>query len=323
MTSQNLSQVVEQKYVDLLMENAPLCFLVLDKAKNVVYANDYMKSFLKADQGDPVGQKCYALCGYKSPCLDCVLDECMRDMTEKELSRSEVQRFNSIRFSDIVDVPLPASENNLDEKQDLFMEIIFDRTQEIILERKLEYDFDSTVDTLAFILSVQESAVASANESIARLAVSLGERMGLTYLQLRELRAAALLHNLGKISIYKLRETEGTTAEESSRNYAELSADTLKSIDRMKGIANIIRCHLANYDGSGDPQEISGDTLPLESSILRLAIMILDFFPGAVDIDKLSDDDVKLLGQLFSVRSGNIFAPAVIAGFKKAIGFKE
>ena len=314
-----LSQVVQQKYISLVMENAPLCFLVVNKNRDVIYVNDYMLSFLKTEQGDPMGQKCYALCGYDKPCADCVLDQCVSTEQEIENYRSEVPRFNSIRYCDIVNVPIFDDDEKI---TDLFMEIVFDRTQEIDLEKKLEHDFDTMVDTLAYILSVQESEVSKHNEKIKTLAVQLGERMGLSREDIKDLRAAALLHNLGKISLYKARDQqkEEDVFEEQEPSYAASTADTLKRIDRMKGISHIIRYHLSHYDGSGDPEDCSGDDIPLASAILRLAIMISDFTPHVTDLTSLDAGTAGLLVQLFEARSGTVYSPAVVEKFRRAVG---
>ena len=85
------------------------------------------------------------------------------------------------------------------------MEILFDRTEEVELEQRLEHDFDAMVEMFYEILIAQESEIASRNEQIAVFSLQLGREMGLREGELRELRAAALLYNLGKISIYQER----------------------------------------------------------------------------------------------------------------------
>ena len=135
----------------------------------------------------------------------------------------------------------------------------------------LEQDFDRTLDMLLFVMKLQETDIYQYGERVCELAVAIGEEMGLSPGSLRELRIASLLHGIGEIAFIKEElEGEGGRAVDDAV-LAVASHSILSPMNRFENTARIIRAQWENCDGSGLPDGLSGDEIPIESAILRVA----------------------------------------------------
>ena len=92
--------------------------------------------------------------------------------------------------------------------------------------------------------------------------------------QLEALRAAALLHDTGKLAVpeYILNKPGPLTAAEFERMkvHAAVGADILKGIDFPYPVEPIVRHHHESWDGSGYPDGIKGQDIPLGARILAV-----------------------------------------------------
>jgi putative nucleotidyltransferase with HDIG domain len=92
--------------------------------------------------------------------------------------------------------------------------------------------------------------------------------------QIDALRAAALLHDTGKLAVpeYILNKPGPLTASEFERMkvHAAVGADILKNIDFPYPVEPIVRYHHEAWDGSGYPEGISGTAIPIGARILSV-----------------------------------------------------
>lgn len=112
-------------------------------------------------------------------------------------------------------------------------------------------------------------------QRLARYATSLGRRIGLKEWQLAALHRGAFLHDIGNISIPEaiLLKPDALTADE----YAiikrhPLIGDTLcGTMHALQAVRPIIRHHHERLDGTGYPDGLRGDTIPLMAQIITVA----------------------------------------------------
>ncbi len=105
-------------------------------------------------------------------------------------------------------------------------------------------------------------------------AVSIGRKLNLSRNMLNELVLLSYLHDIGKISIpdailkkpTKLKEDEWKIM----KTHTEIGSDLIKRIPDLKSISEGILYHHENWDGSGYPEGISGENIPLVSRIIRV-----------------------------------------------------
>ena len=115
-----------------------------------------------------------------------------------------------------------------------------------------------------------------ASLQVAALAETLGQILDLPTLSLRRLRLAGLLFRIGlaeaPIDVFErpasqLRESDLVTWN----NRAYLGAQLLTAMAELEPVREIINHQLENWDGSGRPDGLRGEAIPLESRVLRLS----------------------------------------------------
>jgi putative nucleotidyltransferase with HDIG domain len=111
---------------------------------------------------------------------------------------------------------------------------------------------------------------------VSKYAAAIARALGLSEREVGAVSTAALLHDVGKIyekyapilrNPGRLTPEEWTTMQEHPVDGAIL----VSTISRLKGIIPAIRHHHENWDGSGYPDKISGDEIPLASRIIMFA----------------------------------------------------
>ena len=142
----------------------------------------------------------------------------------------------------------------------------------------LETTFLSTVEALANALEAKDEYTSSHTRSIVDMSKEVGEFLGLDVKTLKNLEMGALFHDIGKIGISSdiLLKPGPLTEEEQAimRTHPELGERILEPIDRLEDVRPIVRhCH-EHFDGSGYPDELVADAIPIESRI----ILVCDAF---------------------------------------------
>lgn len=89
--------------------------------------------------------------------------------------------------------------------------------------------------------------------------------------EIEQLSLAALLHSVGQIGTpdHVFKTAELTTGE--SRMYAERTEKILADFPEMQDVALAVRHHRENFDGSGSPDGLSGERIPVFSRIISVA----------------------------------------------------
>ncbi|MDD5015503.1 MAG: PAS domain S-box protein, partial [Atribacterota bacterium] len=124
------------------------------------------------------------------------------------------------------------------------------------------------------ILAERDPHTSDHAERLQELAMSLGERVGLSEYQLGNLKLLALLHDMGKIGIpdsilfktYVLTPSEWKKMREHSR----IGYRMAKNIPDFASIAQEILYHHERWDGTGYPDGLKGEKIPLLSRIISI-----------------------------------------------------
>ena len=104
------------------------------------------------------------------------------------------------------------------------------------------------------------------------MAGSVAERLGLSAEEVHHVRAAALLHDIGKVAIpdHILNKPGKLDDEEWKlmRQHPEIGERILRAIPGLGSIARIVRHEHESFDGSGYPDALVGDQIPIGSRII-------------------------------------------------------
>jgi PAS domain S-box-containing protein/putative nucleotidyltransferase with HDIG domain len=150
----------------------------------------------------------------------------------------------------------------------------------------------------------------------AKYAVALAEEMGLPSWQVQNVRLAALLHDIGKIGVDEHilnKPAKLTKAElELVKGHPVLGASIIAKIDHLKQVVPIVRHHHERFDGSGYPDGLAGEDIPLEARVLAVA----DVF-GAMMGDRAYRKALPLADAIAELKKGmgSQFDPEVVTAF--------
>ncbi len=136
----------------------------------------------------------------------------------------------------------------------------------------LERTFLSTVEALANALEANDEYTSSHARWITDLALKVGEDLGLDADALKLLELGALFHDIGKIGIPPriLSKAGPLTPEERAlvETHPVVGERILAPIEQLGEVRHIVRCAHEHYDGTGYPEGVSGEQIPLESRIV-------------------------------------------------------
>jgi diguanylate cyclase (GGDEF)-like protein len=130
----------------------------------------------------------------------------------------------------------------------------------------------AVIDVLVQALSERDRYTAEHSDSVTDLVVGVGSRLGVDGDDLKALRAASLLHDIGKVAIpdHILNKPAPLDAEEWElmKQHTIIGERILRSIPGMNGTAKIVRHEHERWDGNGYPDGLAGDAIPIGSRII-------------------------------------------------------
>ncbi|MBN9288451.1 MAG: hypothetical protein BGO43_05650 [Gammaproteobacteria bacterium 39-13] len=143
--------------------------------------------------------------------------------------------------------------------------------------KKLSQNYTSLVKICSNLINIYDHKHRKHTLQVAELAVKIAKALKLPQEEINNIYFSGLLYNIGKIGLSKhLTETPyKTLATEEKRlfeQYPLLGATVLSSMDGLEDIVKIILAHRERYNGMGYPKKLSKDQIPLNTSILSIAI---------------------------------------------------
>lgn len=133
------------------------------------------------------------------------------------------------------------------------------------------------VDLLLNALGAGDAYTARHSRRVAALTDAIASTYGFQREQHARLRIASLLHDMGKIDdrfVTILHSSSALTAQQRQKiqQHPHESAHILEPLERVHpGITKIVESHHENWDGSGYPEGLRGDEIPLEARIISVA----------------------------------------------------
>ena len=124
-------------------------------------------------------------------------------------------------------------------------------------------------------LEARDRATAAHSDDVVTLCESIGARLGLSDEQLDRLTAAAQLHDVGKLAMpTEILNKSGPLDDDEwaiIREHTVIGERMLRSVPEMGAVANMVRHSHESWDGSGYPDGLAGEEIPLASRIIMCA----------------------------------------------------
>jgi putative nucleotidyltransferase with HDIG domain len=134
--------------------------------------------------------------------------------------------------------------------------------------------YDKTIEGWAMALDLRDRETEDHSQRVANLSVRLAERMGVEGERLENLRRGALLHDIGKIGVPDsiLLKAGKLTPEEREimERHPVHGKAFMEQIGFLKPAMEIPYSHHEKWDGSGYPQGLKGEQIPLAARIFAI-----------------------------------------------------
>jgi response regulator RpfG family c-di-GMP phosphodiesterase len=150
------------------------------------------------------------------------------------------------------------------------------------------------------LLAILESKSPEAYDHAQRVAQSsaaLARTLKLAPIDIRDVRAAALLHDIGKIAIPPrlLGRAGALTDEEIAvvQRHVQIATDVLRDVPTLAGVAQLVSASHERYDGSGYPSGLKGDSIPVGARVIAVADVYDALTARRPYNDPLSNDDAN------------------------------
>jgi HD-GYP domain-containing protein (c-di-GMP phosphodiesterase class II) len=136
----------------------------------------------------------------------------------------------------------------------------------------LEGAFTTVLATLTSTVEAKDDYTACHGEDVAELAERVALRMSLSSSAARDVRYAAMLHDVGKIAVPSeiLLKPGALTDEEWAvmRRHAAIGGELVARIDAFAHLAPAVRASHERWDGEGYPDGLAGEAIPLAARII-------------------------------------------------------
>ena len=138
-----------------------------------------------------------------------------------------------------------------------------------------EMEMPGIVESLLVALETRDHSTSQHGRRVAALSLKLALRLGLGKSEAFIVSLGGLLHDLGKVGVPDaiLDKRGGLSEEEHSymAHHPVTGAEILMSVPRLQPAAQLVRAHHEHMDGSGYPDGLHGDEIPLGARIIAVA----------------------------------------------------
>ncbi len=134
---------------------------------------------------------------------------------------------------------------------------------------------EQMITSLARTVDAKDSYTNGHSQRVANYSREIARRLGKGDRFVREIYYMGLLHDIGKIGVpdYIINKTDRLTDDEfkTIKSHPEIGAEVLEDITEMPNLYYGARWHHEKYDGSGYPDGLRGDQIPIEARIIAVA----------------------------------------------------
>ena len=197
------------------------------------------------------------------------------------------------------------------------MNIIKSINEELRESREqLEKAYLDSIEVVRHTVEAKDTYTRGHSDRVAAYAVLIGEKMGLSKEELKTLKIGGLFHDIGKIGISDtilLKETKLTDDEYSEiKNHPAIGKHILSNATIFKDLIPIVYHHHEKYDGTGYPEQLKGENIPLLARIVAVAdafdaMTSRRSYRGEMDLDYVKEEIRRCSGSQFDPKVAEVF----------------
>lgn len=178
----------------------------------------------------------------------------------------------------------------------------------------------STIRVLGSAIAKRDSDTDAHNYRVTLYSLHLAEAVGLDETTIRRLIKGAFLHDIGKIAIRDaiLLKPGSLAADEFAemQNHVRHGLDILQNASWLADAGQVVGCHHEKYDGSGYPNHLVGEAIPITARIFAIAD-VFDALTSERPYKKAFALDEALA--IMRQDAGRHFDPALFAAFEPLV----
>ncbi|MGD9897866.1 MAG: HD domain-containing phosphohydrolase [Calditrichaceae bacterium] len=133
---------------------------------------------------------------------------------------------------------------------------------------------ERVIFSLALVVEAKDAYTIGHCTRLANYGSLLAEKVGLSTDEIKSIRRGGILHDIGKIAIKDsilLKQGPLTFEEfEIIKTHSELGERICKPLKTLEDVLPIIRYHHERYDGSGYPEGLAGEQIPIQARIIAM-----------------------------------------------------
>lgn len=141
-------------------------------------------------------------------------------------------------------------------------------------QAELRQAYDTTLEGWARALELRDKETEGHSQRVTAMTLKLAKELGIHGQDLDHIRRGALLHDIGKMGIPDeiLHKPGPLTTEEREivKQHPKFAYDLLSPISFLRKALEIPYCHHEKWDGSGYPQKMKGDKIPISARIFAV-----------------------------------------------------
>ena len=178
----------------------------------------------------------------------------------------------------------------------------------------------AAMESLSATVDARDSHMTGHSRRVRRIALAIGEELGLSRPELDLLGHAALFHDIGKLAIPDAILLKPKTLDRDEWKVMRMHSDEgARMIDRLGFLEDAvpaIRHHHERYDGSGYPDQLKGEEIPLGARIIHVADAVDSMLTPRVYREPLTQ--VEALEELHGA-AGTQFCPRCVTALERVL----
>jgi ribonuclease P protein subunit RPR2 len=188
--------------------------------------------------------------------------------------------------------------------------------QERTRAQELQRSYTATVSALSNAVEARDAYTGRHAERVSAYGMELARVVGLPLEEMPRLQFGFLLHDIGKVAVPDaiLYKPEALTEEERTlmEQHPLIGAEIVGRVEFLSGAVDVVRSHHERWDGTGYPDGLAGEAIPLAARVFAVAD-VLDALTTTRPYRPASSFTVAR--EMIAAESGTQFDPRVIEAF--------
>ena len=173
--------------------------------------------------------------------------------------------------------------------------------------KDLKHNFMDCISAFSSLVELRDKKMCNHSKNVAAISVKIATAMGLSVDEIETINMAALIHDIGMIGISDAVLAKGylNISMERKKEFLKhpvLGQAAIDSVEALRPAGILIRHHHENYNGSGFPDGLSKNKIPLGARIISIAdygeILLASARPDE-DVENLLGKIKKEVGRMF------------------------